>query len=231
MSPEQMFKMYYSKGRYSEAIAQYKKLPDVVKNNPEIHELYAKALLKSGQLDAALKEFTALYNENKIAKYATSISDIYKEKAKRNRTLFKDSTIYLIEASLLYQKEDNQANFNKAIKNAKYSYYELYNLNAKIDVYNKKPKPKPPSEEEIKKRVRRIEYMIRKEERKLEEKYPDTDPPDFELKTLNKLKKDLERVKSGPAPVEDKEGAELLAQKAKVDKEFAALVVQVKSRV
>jgi tetratricopeptide (TPR) repeat protein len=231
MTPEQIFKKYYREGRYSEAIAQYKKLPDAVKNNPEIREIYAKSLLKSSQLDTALKEFTALYADNKKAKYATSISDIYREKAKRNRALYKDSAVYLIEASLLYQKEDNQANFNKAIKNAKYSYYELYNLNAKIDVYNKKTKPKPPSEEEIKKRVRKIEYLIRKEERKLEEKYPDTDPPDFELKTLNKLKKELERVKSGPGPVEDKEGAELLAQKEKVDKEFAALVVQVKSRI
>lgn len=109
-------------------------------------------------------------------------------------------------------------------------YEKLPDLNEKIKIYNQKPKPKPLSEEEIKKRVRRIEYMIRKEERRLEEKYPDTDPPDFELKTLNKLKKDLARVKSGPGPVEDKEGAELLAQKEKVDKEFAALVVQVKSR-
>ena len=231
MSPEQLFKKYYSQGRYSEAIAQYKKLPDANKQNPEIREIYAKALLKSGQLDPALKEFTALYAENKIAKYASSISGIYGEKAKRNRTLYKDSAVYLIEASLLYQKEGNQANVNKAINKAKYNYYELYNLNKRIDDYNKKSKPKPPSEEEIKKRVRKIEYMIRKEERRLEEKYPDTDPPDFELKTLNKLKKDLQLVKSGPGPVEDKEGAELLAQQEKVDKEFDALVAQVKSRI
>ena len=73
--------------------------------------------------------------------------------------------------------------------------------------------------------------MIRKEERRLGKKYPDTDPPDFELETLNKLNKDLERVKSGPGPVEDKEGAELVAQMEKVDKEFDALVAQVKSRL
>jgi tetratricopeptide (TPR) repeat protein len=230
MNPEQLFKKYYSEGRYSEAIAQYKKLPDAEKNNPENREIYAKALLKSGQLDPALKEFTALYNENKKAKYASSISDIYGEKAKRNRTLYKDSAIYLIEASLLYQKEGNPTNADKAIKKAKYNYYEIYNLNEKIKIYNQKPKPKPPSEEEIKKRVRRLEYLIRKEERRLAEKYPDTDPPAYELKTLNKLKKDLERVKSGPTTVEDKEGAELVAQKEKIDKEFDALVAQVKSR-
>ena len=231
MSPEQMIKKYYKEGRYSEAIAQYKKLPDTIKNNPDIREILAKSLHKSGQLDIALNEFSALYADNKKARYASSISDIYEEKAKGNRTLFKNSAMYLIEASLLYQKEDNPANVDKAIKKAKYNYYELYNLNAKIDIYNKKSKPKPPSEEEIKNKVRRIEYMIRKEERKLEEKYPDTDPPDFELKTLNKLKKDLELVKSGPGPIEDKEGAELVAQKEKVDKEFAALVAQLKSRI
>ncbi len=231
MSPEQMFKKYYIEGRYSEAIVQYKKLPDTVKNNPEIREIYAKCLHKSGQLDVALKEFSALYAENKKARYASSISDIYEEKSKGNRTLFKDSAIYLIKASLLYQKEDNPANVDKAIKKAKYNYYELYNLNAKIDIYNKKPKPKPLSEEEINKKVRLLEYMIRKEEKRLEEKYPDTDPPDFELETLNKLNKDLERVKSGPGPVEDKEGAELVAQMEKVDKEFDALVAQVKSRI
>lgn len=231
MKPEQKFKMYYSEGAYSEAIARYKKLSDANKNNPETRETYAKALLGSGQLDAALKEFNALYIENKKAKYARSISDVYGEKAKRNRSLYKDSAIYLIEASLLYRKEDNQANVNKAIKKAKYNYYELYNLNTRIDDYNKKSKPKPPSEEEIKKRVRRIEYMIRKEERRLEKLYPDTDPPAFELKTLNKLKKDLQLVKSCPGPVEDKEGAELLAQKEKVDKEFDALVAQVKYRI
>lgn len=214
-----------------DVIARYEKLPDAEKNNPGNREIYAKSLLKTGKLDAALKEFSALYADNKKAKYARGISDVYGEKAKNNRTLYKDSAIYLIEASLLYQKEDNQVNFSKAINKAKYSYYELYNLNAKIDIYNKKPKPKPPSEQEIKQKARRIRYMIRKEERRLEEKYPDTDPPAFELKTLNKLKKDLARVKSGPEPVEDKEGAELLAQKAKVDKEFAALVAQVKSRI
>jgi hypothetical protein len=182
-------------------------------------------------LEVALNEFSALYADNKKARYASSISDIYEEKAKGNRTLFKNSAMYLIEASLLYQKEDNPANVDKAIKKAKYNYYELYNLNAKIDKYNKKSKPKPPSEKEINKKVRLLEYMIRKEERRLKEEYPDTDPPDFELKTLNKLKKDLELVKSGPGPIEDKEGAELVAQKEKVDKEFDALVAQLKSRI
>lgn len=231
INSEQMFKVYYRDGRYSDAVTQYKKLPDAVKNSPETREIYAKSLHKSGQLDTALKEFTALYTEYRKARYASGISDIYGEKAKRNRMLYKESAIYLIEASLLYQKEDNPANVNIAIKKAKYNYYELYNLNKRIADYNKKPKPKPLSEEEIKKRVRRLEYLIRKEERKLEEKYPDTDPPAYELKTLNKLKKDLQRVKSGPTPVEDKEGAELVAQKEKVDKEFATLVAQVKSRI
>ena len=43
-----------------------------------------------------------------------------------------------------------------AIKKAKYNYYEIYNLNEKIKIYNQKPKPKPLSQEEIKKRVRKI---------------------------------------------------------------------------
>lgn len=231
LTPEQIFKKLVSQDRFTEAIVKFKKLSDAVKNNPENREIYAKVLQESRLMDAALKEFNRLYTENKKAKYARSISGIYEEKARRNRTLYKDSSIYLIEASLLYRKEGNQSNADKAFEKARYNYNEVYDLNNRIKKYREKPIIKGPSEEEIKKTVRRIEYKIRKEERRLEKLYPDMDPPAFEYKTLNKLKKDLERAKSGPGPVEDKEGAELFAQQQKVEKEFSALVTQVKSRI
>lgn len=233
MTPVQKFKKLISQGLFCEAIAQYKKLPDTVKNNPDIRELYAKALLESGQLEAALKEFNRLYTENKKAKYARRISEVYEKKAIHNRTFYKNSSSYLIEASMLYRIEGDQSNADAAIKKAKYNYYELYNLHKRIDDYIKKSKQKSLSEQENDQKIRRIRHMIRKEKRRLEKLYPDIDPPAYELKPLNKLKKDLELINSGPKPAdaEDKEEAEILAQMEKVDKEFDALVAQVKSRI
>jgi len=56
MSPEQKIKRLFSEKKFLEVISYYKTLNAADRSNPEIHKIYADALVKTNRYDAAIRE-------------------------------------------------------------------------------------------------------------------------------------------------------------------------------
>jgi len=233
LTPEQKIKKYYSDFDYDGAISYFGTLGEADKNNPEIRETYAGALLKKNNLDAALKEFEAMYAKDKKANYALRIGNVYEEKAKKNKQFIDSAVNFYLEAGLLYQKEKNTTNGKLALDKAKYELFEKYDFNKKAKDYEAKVGKSKSSAQKNTQEIDRLEREIRQIERRLRKEYGDLEPPDFETEKLTKLEKQVAKLKSGgsSSPGNDAEGIKLEQEKQRIEKEFNDLLAQAKKRL
>ncbi|MCK4764398.1 MAG: tetratricopeptide repeat protein [Candidatus Aminicenantes bacterium] len=230
LSPEQKIKMHYGNEEYAEAISFYKNLGEVEKADPEIHETYANALYKSKKYSAALKEFEALYADNKKAIYASRMADMYEKQKKRD-----PAVKYYLEASLLYQEEQNSTNRQVTFKRAQYNIHEKYDLNKRIEKYNKALQNQQSSAKKNVDQIAGMKRKIRREGRRLRKDYErqGMDPPQYELDKVQKLKDKLAKLESGgdsSGGVGD-EGAKIEAEKKKIEAELKSLLNSAKKRL
>jgi tetratricopeptide (TPR) repeat protein len=205
MSPEQRIKKLFSEKKFLEVISYYKTLNAVDKTNPEIHKIYADALVKTNRYDAAIKEFKTLYEKGKKAIYAYRLGTIYSEKAiaKRNidKTLLDISVNYFIEAGVLYGKEGNINNQENAFGKAKAALSEKYGYNKLVKEYNefcstfkKQGKKNESAIREKKREIRNLKKEIRNYEHETGH-----DAPPYMYEDLNKKEKELKELEAGGA--------------------------------
>ncbi len=233
MTPEQKIKiLVYQDEDYREAISFYRSLGSSEQNTPEIYETYATALMKTNQLDSALKEFNSLYKQNKKGTIAKNIAEIYSKKTRRNKSLYDKSVQYYIEAALLFKKEGSISNYNAALKLGKYQLFEKYNFNARIKNYNAKQKKNKTSKAKTEAEISRLKKELRKHQRHLRKtyEYNDLDPPTYEEEKTEKLEKKIARLKSGGSAQDDVEGQKLLDDRKKIEKEFDDRIRKIKSQ-
>jgi len=233
LTPEQKIKKCYADFDYDGAISYYGTLGEADKNNPEIKETYAGALLKKNNLDAALKEFEAMYAKNKKAVYALRIGDVYVEKAKKGKQFVDSAVNSYLEAGLLYQKENNTTNAKIALDKAKYQLFEKYGFNKKAKDYEAKIGKTKSSAQKNTQEIERLEREIRQIERRLRKEYGDLEPPDFEVQKVTKLEQQIAKLKAGGSSSggDDAEGIKLEQEKQRIEKEYNDLLAQAKKRL
>jgi tetratricopeptide (TPR) repeat protein len=233
ISPEQKIKMHYSNAEYSEAVSYYQSLGAADQANPEIHKTYANALFKANKLDAALKEFQALYAKDKKAINALRIADIYAEKAKKNKALDDSAVNFYLEASVLYGKEGNSSNQNIAYKKAEFQMFEKYDFNKKVKALEAQQKQSQASAQQNESQIRRAEYELRKLKRTIQRDYEmqDISPPDYLTKKVNDLQKKIRALKSGVSTQATDEIQNLEKERQRIQKELSDLLAQVKKRL
>ena len=233
LTPEQKIKVLVHQDEdFSGAISYYRSLGSTDQKNPVIHETYATALMKANQFDSALKEFNAIYNQNKKAIIAKRIAEIYSNQAKRNKSYYDKSVDYYIESSLLFRKEGNFSNSNAALKLGKFQLFEKYDFNTKIKRYNAKQQQSQASKSKNEAEIARLERELRKHERHLRKtyEYNDLDPPAYEIEKTEKMERQIANLKSGGSASEDAEGQMLLQERKKIEQEFEDRVREIKKQ-
>ncbi|MBN2346525.1 MAG: hypothetical protein JXO51_09040 [Candidatus Aminicenantes bacterium] len=224
----------YNAKKYGEAIALYNSFGQNDKNDEKIFEIYARSLMKSGKLDAALNEFSDAYAKSKKGINAERLGNIYLAKAERDKKFLDNAIVYQLEAGLLYGKEKNGKRRDALMTNAKYWLYEKYDYNNKIKKYNASVKPvkAAPSNE---KEISRLQFEYNKLERELARKYQDIEMPMYEQDKLDAIQAKINELKKGAnAPANDPNAAlaqELEKEKVRIEAEFKSLNDQARKRL
>jgi tetratricopeptide (TPR) repeat protein len=225
----------YNQKKYDEAIGMFNSFSQNDKSDDTIFEIYARCLTGAGKLEAAVKEFTDAYANNRKAVNAERLGNIYLAKAKKEKKFFDNAISYQIEAGLLYQKEKNTARQDALLKNAKYWLYEKYDYNAKIKKYNATVKPVKPVVSNDKE-IKRLQYEYDKVERELARKYVDIEMPGYEMDKLAKIEEQINKLKSGNSkqPAEDPNtvaAQELMKEQQRIEAEFKTLSDQARKKL
>jgi hypothetical protein len=233
LTPEQKIKRFYSNGDYAEAISCYRGLGASDKENSEIHKVYANALFKMKNYDSALKEFEALYANEKTGMYASRMAEIYSVKVRKDKKFFDSAVIYYLEASLLYKKEQYASNEKATFNKAKYTIYEKYGFNKKIEAYNKKQKQSQSAAKNNVEKIASLKRELRKHERYMRKTYErnDMDPPGYELEKSEKMKKEIAALESGETAESSDEGTKLEEERKRIEKELNDALAQAKKRL
>jgi hypothetical protein len=231
ISPEQQIKMNYSDDDFSAAISYYQTLGAADKANPEIHKTYANALFKANRLDSALKEFKAIYDNNKKATFALRMGDIYAQKAKRNNSLNDSAVNYYLEASVLYGKEGSTSNQGIAYKKAEFQLFEKYGFNKKVQALASQQRKSQASAEKNASEIRRAKYELRKLQRQIQREYVDIDPPPYITDKVKELQKKIKALESGASPQATDEAKKLEDEKKKIQDELKSLLAKVKKQL
>lgn len=224
----------YQAQKYNDAIAMYNSFGASDKNDEKIFEIYARSMMKSGKLDAALKEFTDAYAKSRKAINAERLGNIYLAKAEREKRFLDNAIAFQLEAGLLYGKENNAKRRDALLTNAKYWLYEKYDYNDKIKKYNASVKPvkAAPSNE---KEIQRLQFEYNKLERDLMRKYPDVEMPGYEQDKLDAITAQIDKLKKGAgAPANDPNAAlaqELEKEKVRIEAEYKKLYEQAKKKL
>lgn len=233
LTPEQKIKHFASQDEYNEAIAYYKTLGDSDKNNPEIQKTYANSLFKVEQVDAALKEYQALYAKDRKGNYALRIGEIYAKKAEKSKIMCDSAANYFVEAGLLFQKENNSSNMKVAFGNAEYQLCEKYNYNKKVKELDATQKKGASSAKKNEAAIKEKEKELRKLKKKIRDEYESMDmgaPPYLEDQVA-KLESDIEKLKAGGDTGDSGEAAKLEAEYTRIQKELETLKSTVKKRL
>lgn len=233
LTPEQKIKMLvFQDNDYNGAISYYKSLGQSDKKNPDIHEVYATALLKAKRYNDALTEFNALYSADKKGKYAKNLAEIYSNKARARSQYYTQAVDYYIKAALLFRKEGSISKHNAAMNLGKYQLFERYKFNDKIKKYNIEQQKNKSSAAKNEAAIRQLERELRKHERYLRRtyEYNDLDPPAYEVEKTKRLEKKIEILKAGGNAQSQAESEKLMAEKKKIEKEFEERVADIKKR-
>jgi hypothetical protein len=233
LTPEQKIKSLYSMGDYAGAISCYKTLDASDKGNPEIHKVYANSLLKSNQLDTALKEFLALYSKEKTGANARRIAEAYAEKAKRNKSMIDSVVNYYLEAGWLYQKENDSAKAKAAFSTAEFHLFEKYDYNKKVKEIEAEQRKNQASAQKNEALIRQKERELRDLKRKIRKEYEAMDmaPPPYLQQQVEKLEKEIENLKSGVSANTSDAAAKLEQERQRISKEFEELKAKVKKNL
>ncbi len=224
----------YQAQKYNDAIAMYNSFGAADKNDEKIFEIYARSMMKSGKLDAALKEFSDAYAKSRKAINAERLGNIYLAKAEREKKFLDNAIAFQLEAGLLYGKENNARRRDALLTNAKYWLYEKYDYNDKIKKYNASVKPvkAAPSNE---KEIQRLQFEYNKLERDLMRKYPDVEMPGYEQDKLDAITAQIDKLKKGAAaPANDPNAAlaqELEKEKVRIEAEYKKLTEQARKKL
>jgi len=225
----------YNQKKYDEAISMFNSFGQNDKSDDTIFEIYARCLTGAGKLEAAVKEFTDAYANNRKAVNAERLGNIYLAKAKKDKKFYDSAINYQIEAGLLYQKEKNTTRQEALLKNAKYWLYEKYDYNAKIKKYNATVKPVKPVVSNDKE-IKRLEYERDKLERDLARKYVDIEMPGYEQDKVDKIQQQIDKLKAGNSqqPAENPNSAaaqELMKEQQRIEAEFKTLSDQAREKL
>lgn len=233
LTPEQKIKRFYSNGEYAEAISFYRGLGASDKENAQIHKVYANALFKKRNYDSALKEFEALYAMEKTGMYASRMAEIYAVKAKKDKKFFDSAVDYYLDASLLYQKEQYASNQKAAFGKAKFTIYEKYGFNKKIEAYNKKQQQNQTAAKKNAAEIDRLKRELRKHKRYLRRTYArqNVDPPDYEIEKQEKMEKKIAALESGETAESSGEGEKLEEERKRIEKELNDALARAKKRL
>ncbi|MCK5056055.1 MAG: tetratricopeptide repeat protein [Candidatus Aminicenantes bacterium] len=233
LTPEQKIKRHYSNEEYAQAISFYKSLGAADKGNLEVHKVYANALFKNKNYNSALTEFQALYEKEKKGGYASRMAEIYSKKAKKDKKSCDSAVRYYLEASLLYQQEQNSSNRKAAFTKARFEIYEKYGFNKKIEAYNKQQQQNVSSAKKNEQEIRRLKLELRKQERHIRRTYERNDiyPPDYELEKKEKLAEKIAALEAGGTVESSDEGAKLEEERKRIEKELKDLMAQAKKRL
>jgi len=232
-TPEQKLKAMYFEGDFRGFVSYYKQVPHNLQVKTDIHELYAKSLLKLNKLDQALKEFNNLLEANKKPIYYAKIGSIYAKKAKKNKVFYDRAVTNFIRASVLYKKNGDSEKAKIAFKSAKFNYFEKYNFRAKVKKYNASLSKAQAKAKQNQRAISKLKREIRRYERRLRKEYyrDDLEPPAYEMEGLEKLKKKLRALQSGMTSQQSDEGEKLKQEEKRINKEFNALYEKIKSEM
>lgn len=233
---QKLMRFTYQDEDFDSAIAQYRKMKAADKNSEDAKKAYGTALFKGEKYDSALKFYQGLFSTSKSGVAAFRIAKSYEAKAQRNRKLYQKAAEYFAYASVLYQKEGKGSNAKASKTYVKNSIVSKHNLQRRIDKYNRSQSKGASSAKKnqaaianMKKKIRRAKYNIRKKYRGM-----GTDIPEWEYNKVRKMEKELANLQAGGAPsgggnaTEAKAINELLK---KVDAEVKALMSKAKASV
>jgi len=231
MRPEKKIQIAYQDEDYAQVIAEYKKAGSDVKSIPEIHQLYAYALLNSKKTDAALKEFSIMYANKKKARIASKIGEIYAKKGKKSKVHYDNAVKFYLEANILFLKEGNTRNAKTAYQSANYWLSEKYGYNQKVDQLKSMVRKEQGAVQKNIDAKKKKEREIRKLDRSIERDYSEMEPPKYLTDKLEKTKRELQNLKSGVSTQSSSKAKELENEKKKIDKELRELKKETKKRL
>jgi len=233
-TPEQKLKrVVYGEGDYAEGISVYNALGAAQKEDLDNQKAYATALFKGNRHDQVVKFIPALLAREKNAQFALYLAKSYEALAKRNRALYQQAAENYALASNLYLAEKNASNAKSSKAYANNALVAKYDLLRRIEAFNAKNSKGQQNASANADRIRRLEYQIRKENRRIERKYADEglEPPEWEYKNVRKMETELNAVRNGGGSANTADAAEkeaLEREMAKVDKELSELMSRMK---
>lgn len=227
----------YNGKKYSEAVSFYQSLPEGDKKNQTILEIFADSLFQLKRYSEAMAKFEEAYKNSKKGMTALRLADICENLGKKEAKYTDMAVSYYAEASLLFGKEKNAALQDNSMKKAKFIIGEKYNYNKRAAEVNKKmPKnntPKPNNDREIKK----LEIQYQQVEADINRRYPDMEPPSYELDKLTAIEKKIANLKSGAStattsdPNLQKEIDALEKDQKKIDEEYRGVLEKARKKL
>lgn len=232
MTPLQKFQYAISEDSWQEAITEFKGLSADEKADSNNRYLYVNALINARQEAAAVKELEAMYAAAKEARVAKKLAEIYMKRAKKNNPDSYNAGVDMyLETGLLYQKEGNSKSSKAALDLAMYELGNKYGFNDAVKKVNAEAARGQQQAAQNKERIRKLEYEIRLEERRIRRQYQDIEPPPYELEKIEKMKKQLAAAKSG-ASTQTTDAAEKLAEtKKQIDSEYNSRLAEARNRI
>lgn len=233
-TPEQKLKrVVYGESDYAEGISVYNGLNATQKEDLDNQKAYATSLFKANRHDQAVKFIPGLLSREKNAQFAFYLAKSYEILAKRNRALYQQAAENFALASNLYQADNNSSNAKTSKAYANNALVAKYDLQRRIDAFNAKSSKGQQNASANADRIRRLEYQIRKENRRIERKYADMgiEPPEYEYKNVRKMTSELENLRNGGGSADSGSIAEkeaLEREMAKVSKELSELMARMK---
>lgn len=228
-TPEQKLKRAFSTDDFSEVLNIYKTLPDAQKNDPEIHKLYATSLEKTGKLDAALQEYTKIYEKSKTGANGKNIADIFEVRMKRDKTLLDQTAEWYVKVGHLYQKEKNTQNANIAYQKALAILAEKYDFEKQRQALEATMKKGQASSQQNQSKITALKKDIRKIERDIQKyEMDDMDAPQYLYDNVTKMKNQIKALEAGGSSADMEQANKLNELRKKIDAELTALKQKVK---
>ncbi|MCP4154764.1 MAG: tetratricopeptide repeat protein, partial [bacterium] len=221
-TPLQKIKRAYADEEYNEAIKLYKGFSAADKANPDIHETYAKALLKVKKYDSAIKEFKAINAKSKRGIISYRIGDAYAKKAKKGKAHLDNAAYFYVQAGLLYKKEGESGKMKTAFDNAESQLGKKYGYNKMADEVNNVTAVNLGKAKKNAEAIKKAKRELKKHKRRLYRTYESQgmSPPSYEEDTTKALQEKVDALESGTNPAASDGRAKLDALRKKINQEL-----------